>query len=356
MTPEIVTNAIVAALSAGAVAGATDTAKSAIADAYQGLKSLIKNKFGHDSDVAEAIDKLEVKPDSDGKKKVLAEELNAVNSASESELVSAAQTLLELIRALPQGERHIQFAQGIGIAQADRGGTATVNTQPLTQAPVINVSPRFHMSNEVQRGKAENAGFGSRTGIASRTNPSKISDDPCPKLYSLPPRIVRVSERYEEGEHEAYGLTQGGETLQAVVATFRMQKPAEDSLDVYVTGRLSYRTVSQVAGKDIATEIHRINYATWLEEDFNFVEMTLTDTKELVLLVVADDTYIAVQDNRRSRERYKPLSYQEVEVDGDGIFIDVTLVGDGHGNIITYTYKVRPQPLKVHEIIRVPRQ
>jgi hypothetical protein len=32
---QIVTNAIVAALSAGAVAGATDTAKSAIADAYE---------------------------------------------------------------------------------------------------------------------------------------------------------------------------------------------------------------------------------------------------------------------------------------------------------------------------------
>jgi hypothetical protein len=34
MTPEMVTNAIVAALSAGAAAGTTDTAKSAIADTY----------------------------------------------------------------------------------------------------------------------------------------------------------------------------------------------------------------------------------------------------------------------------------------------------------------------------------
>jgi hypothetical protein len=126
MTPDIVTNAIVAALSAGAVAGATDTAKSAIADAYQGLKSLVMKKFGHDSDAAEAIDKLEAKPDSDGKKQVLAEELNAVNSSSDPELVSAAQSLLALIKALPQGEKHIQFAQGTGIAQADRGSTATV--------------------------------------------------------------------------------------------------------------------------------------------------------------------------------------------------------------------------------------
>jgi hypothetical protein len=56
MTPEIVTNAIVVAISAGPVAGAKDTAKVAMTDAYQGLKSLIKEKFGHNSDVAEAID------------------------------------------------------------------------------------------------------------------------------------------------------------------------------------------------------------------------------------------------------------------------------------------------------------
>jgi hypothetical protein len=126
MTPDIVSNAIVAALSAGAVAGATDTAKKAVADAYEGVKSLVKKKFGGDSDAAEAIDKLEAKPHSDGRKQTLTEELEAVNAASDPELVSAVQSLLELIRALPQGEKHIQFAQGTGIAQADRGSTATV--------------------------------------------------------------------------------------------------------------------------------------------------------------------------------------------------------------------------------------
>jgi hypothetical protein len=127
MTPDIVVNAIIAALSAGAVAGAKDTAKSAIADAYQGLKSLIKKKFGSDSDAAEAIDKLEAKPESDVRRQTLAGELKAANSTSDAELVTAAQSLLSLIKALPQGEKHIRFAQGTGIAQADRGGTATVN-------------------------------------------------------------------------------------------------------------------------------------------------------------------------------------------------------------------------------------
>jgi hypothetical protein len=133
MTPDIVANAIVAALSAGAVAGATDTAKSAIADAYEGLKSLVKKKFGHDSDAAEAIDKLEAKPDSGARKEVLAEELKAVSSASDPELVSAAQALLALIKALPQGEKYIQSAQGTGIVQVMGGGstgTVTMHAPP----------------------------------------------------------------------------------------------------------------------------------------------------------------------------------------------------------------------------------
>jgi hypothetical protein len=127
MTPDVVANAIIAALSAGAVAGATDTAKQGIADAYDGLKSLIKAKFGSRSEVAESIDKLEAKPESEGRKQMLGEELRAINASSDLELASVAQSLLELVRSLPAGEVHVQFAQGSGIAQADRSSNATVN-------------------------------------------------------------------------------------------------------------------------------------------------------------------------------------------------------------------------------------
>ena len=44
MTAESIVYAIVAALSAGLATGATDTAKKSIADAYDGLKHLIKTK------------------------------------------------------------------------------------------------------------------------------------------------------------------------------------------------------------------------------------------------------------------------------------------------------------------------
>ena len=90
------------------------------------MKSLIKKKFGDHSGVAKAIDNLEEKPDSGGRRQTVLEELQTINSTPDPELVSAAQSLFKLIRALPQSEKHLQAAHGTGIAQADRGSTATV--------------------------------------------------------------------------------------------------------------------------------------------------------------------------------------------------------------------------------------
>jgi hypothetical protein len=123
-----VTLAIVTAVSAGAMGGATDVAKNTIVDSYEGLKALIKKKFGHDSDVSQAIEKLQVKPDSLGHRAVLGEELANANAGSDPEVLSAAQSLIALVKALPQGEQRLQqIANGVGIAQASGSGAATVN-------------------------------------------------------------------------------------------------------------------------------------------------------------------------------------------------------------------------------------
>lgn len=123
---EPITTSIVAALTAGAATGLTDATKKAIADGYSGLKALIGKKVGGHREVTEAIQKLEAKPDSAGRQQTLAEELQEAKIATDPELLSTAQSLLELIKALPQGEQHIQHAVGTGIAQADRGSTASV--------------------------------------------------------------------------------------------------------------------------------------------------------------------------------------------------------------------------------------
>lgn len=127
-----ITAAIIAALAAGAASGATDVAKSALVDGYNGLKSFIKKKWGGDSDVSKAIDQLQAKPDSEARKGVLAEEIKTSKISEDPEATSMAQSLLSLIKAMPGGEKHIQSATGTGIAQADRGSTATVNMGRLT--------------------------------------------------------------------------------------------------------------------------------------------------------------------------------------------------------------------------------
>jgi hypothetical protein len=126
-----ITAALIAALSAGAASGLTDTAKKAIADGYNGLKALINRKFGGSSEVTNAIEKFQDAPDSPTRQKTLAEKFKETKISEDPEVLSVAQSLLALIEKLPGGEQHIQHAVGTGIAQADRGSTATVSFAPL---------------------------------------------------------------------------------------------------------------------------------------------------------------------------------------------------------------------------------
>lgn len=124
---------VTTALIAAAVAGVTKMGEQAIVDAYNGLKSLIRRKFGSDSEVAKAVEAVETKPESEGRKGTLAEELKAVRAEDDQELVEAARKLLEHIQAQPGGAQILQQARGVGIAQAADHSTATVNVnQPKT--------------------------------------------------------------------------------------------------------------------------------------------------------------------------------------------------------------------------------
>ncbi len=87
----------------------------------------MKARFGADSDLAGAVAGLEKRPDSDGRKQTLHEEIVAAKADADPELVELARALLHQIESQPGGARHIQNAVGSYIAQADRGGTATVN-------------------------------------------------------------------------------------------------------------------------------------------------------------------------------------------------------------------------------------
>ena len=118
---------ITTALIAAAVAGVAKMGEQAIVDAYNGLKNLIHRKFGSDSEVAKAVEAVEAKPESEGRKATLAEELKAAKAEEDQELVEAARKLLEQIQAQPGGTQIVQQATGVNIAQAVDHSTATVN-------------------------------------------------------------------------------------------------------------------------------------------------------------------------------------------------------------------------------------
>lgn len=83
---------IVTALALGAAVGLQDTAPQVIKDAYTGIKTLILRKYG---DVG--LDKLEKKPDSQAKKDSVAEDLAAAHAEQDTELVTQAQNLVQLV-------------------------------------------------------------------------------------------------------------------------------------------------------------------------------------------------------------------------------------------------------------------
>jgi hypothetical protein len=123
---DAVTTAIIAAVEAGANSAAGDIAKTALADAYDGLKALLKKKFGDKSDVAEAVDRLDAKSADPGRRQSVEYELAAVNAGADPDLLAAAQALIAQIKSQQASGQHIQHVQGDFNAVADGGGSASV--------------------------------------------------------------------------------------------------------------------------------------------------------------------------------------------------------------------------------------
>ncbi|GHO73978.1 hypothetical protein KSD_17490 [Ktedonobacter sp. SOSP1-85] len=126
----ITTTAILAAVASGAIGalsgGVTELGKKALVDSYTALTALLKKKFGEKGEVAEAVERLEKKPDSEARKGEVKEMLAEVKADEDPEIRQAAQAVLDQLKTLPGGEQHIQQAIGSYIAQADRQSSASV--------------------------------------------------------------------------------------------------------------------------------------------------------------------------------------------------------------------------------------
>jgi hypothetical protein len=125
-----VTLAIVAAVTAGITASAGKVAEKAVLDAYEGLKGLIKKKFGGDGQVPKAIADLEGEPDFKPYQEGLKQRIEVAKVHNDPEILKAAQALLDLLQDKPAGAQaiqHVQHVYGDYSAAAGPYGTATVN-------------------------------------------------------------------------------------------------------------------------------------------------------------------------------------------------------------------------------------
>jgi flagellar motor component MotA len=126
-----ITTAIVAA-----VAGVSS---SAIKDGYNALKEALKKKFGEKSDLVDAVDKLETKPDSEGRKATVQEEVSLAKVNDDPELLKLAQDLLNALKAQPNAQTVInQNVSNVKYAATSGTGPASISNITENQASKDN--------------------------------------------------------------------------------------------------------------------------------------------------------------------------------------------------------------------------
>ena len=105
------------AIIAGLVAGITKVGEQAAVDAYKALKAALRKKCGSNSDVVEAVEYLEKKPDAKARQAGVAEEIKAAKVNEYAELITAAETLLAELKKTQTGKETVKnvIAGNIGI-------------------------------------------------------------------------------------------------------------------------------------------------------------------------------------------------------------------------------------------------
>jgi hypothetical protein len=102
-----ITTAIVAAISAGVTSSMTAVGKEAILDAYKGIKSAIKSKFGKDNNISKTITDLEADPKSKGYQLLLAEHIATAKANQVPDILKITQKLTEALQSTETGRKAI---------------------------------------------------------------------------------------------------------------------------------------------------------------------------------------------------------------------------------------------------------
>jgi disulfide oxidoreductase YuzD len=118
---EPITAAIVAAVQSLA---SSDVVKAGVKDAYEGLKAVIRRKWGDAAPISKAITAIEEDPKSKSQAAVLEEKVGAVKAAEDAELAQALQQLVEQMKTHGIGGEavaKIQFNMSGGVVQGVAG-------------------------------------------------------------------------------------------------------------------------------------------------------------------------------------------------------------------------------------------
>lgn len=121
---------IVAALAAGAVAGAQNTATEAVKDAYAGLKALVASRLRGQAAGAMALDRHAARPEQWGG--ALEAELVEVGAGEDPAVVAAAQRLMEVVdpAGAQSGKYLVDLRGAQGVQVRDRNTQTNTFTTP----------------------------------------------------------------------------------------------------------------------------------------------------------------------------------------------------------------------------------
>lgn len=99
---ENITGALVTAVTSGL----TTVGKSAVVDTYNAIKTLIQSKYGN-TDLPDAVEKLEQKPDSQSRQGMVQEELETAGADKDKEMLDLVNQLIEALKETPEGQKAI---------------------------------------------------------------------------------------------------------------------------------------------------------------------------------------------------------------------------------------------------------
>ncbi|MEZ2277959.1 MAG: hypothetical protein ACBR12_13720 [Microcoleus sp.] len=103
-------------------------ATDAIAAAYKSLKKALTKKHGQDSDLVDAVNKLEKTPDRDDRKATVQAEVEIAKANDDEELVKLAQDLLNQLKEQPGAMSAInQTVSNVKYAATSGTGNATIS-------------------------------------------------------------------------------------------------------------------------------------------------------------------------------------------------------------------------------------